>query len=67
MKERRSSIEEEVTKVEAEIADYELALSNFVNVEETTRLTALLGARRADLEALVNEWEEVAQIIEANT
>ena len=67
MKERRSSIEEEVTKLEAEIADYEAALSNFVSVEETTRVTALLDARRADLEALMNEWEEVAQTIEANT
>ena len=67
MKERRSSIEDEVTKLEAEIADYETALSNFVSVEETTRVTALLDARRADLEALMNEWEEVAQTIEANT
>ena len=67
MKERRSSIEEEVTKLEAEIADYEAELSNFVNVEETARVTALLDARRADLEALMNEWEEVAQTIEANT
>ena len=40
--------------------------SNFVNVEETARVTALLDARRADLEALMNEWEEVAQTIEAN-
>jgi ATP-binding cassette subfamily F protein 3 len=67
MKERRSSIEDEVTKLEAEIADYEAALSNFVSVEETARVTALLDARRADLEALMNEWEEVAQSIEANT
>src|SRR4051794_31663678 len=67
MKERRSSIEDEVTKLEAEIADYEAELSNFVNVEETARVTTLLDARRADLEALMNEWEEVAQMIEANT
>ncbi len=67
MKERRSSIEDEVTKLEAEIADYEAALSNFVSVEETARVSALLDARRAELEALMNEWEEVAQTIEANT
>jgi ATP-binding cassette, subfamily F, member 3 len=67
MKERRSSIEDEVTKLEAEIADYEAELSNFVNVEETARVTGLLNARRADLEALMNEWEEVANTIEANT
>ena len=67
MRERRSSIEDEVTKLEAEIADYETALSNFVSVEETTRVHALLEQRRADLEGLMNEWEEVAQTIEANT
>jgi len=30
-------------------------------------VTALLDARRAELAALMNEWEEVAQTIEANT
>jgi ATP-binding cassette subfamily F protein 3 len=67
MKERRVEIEEEVTKLEAEIADYELALSNFVSVEETARVTALLELRRKDLEGLMAEWEEVAQLIEANS
>jgi ATP-binding cassette subfamily F protein 3 len=67
MQERRSSIEDEVTKLEAEIADYESALSTFVSVEETTRLTGLLNQRRGDLEGLMNEWEQVSQLIEANT
>lgn len=67
MKDRRHAIEDEVTRLETEIADYELALANFVSVEETKRLTELLEARRADLENLMNEWEEVAQLIEANS
>jgi len=67
MQERRTGIEDEVTKLEAEIADYETALSNFVNVEETTRNSALLDQRRADLERLMQEWEEVVQAIEANS
>jgi ATP-binding cassette subfamily F protein 3 len=67
MKDRRRSIEDEVTRLEVEIADYELALGNFVSVEETRRVNELLTARRADLEALLTEWEEVAQSIEANT
>src|ERR1035437_4386313 len=67
MKERRAEIEIEVTKLEAEIADYEAALGRFVNVEETVRLNDLRQERRADLEALMTEWEEVAQAIEANT
>ena len=66
MKERRRAIEEEVARLETEIADYETALGNFVSMEETLRVTELLHARRADLEALLNEWEEVAQSIEAN-
>jgi hypothetical protein len=67
MRQRRRDIEEEVTRLEAEIADYEGALGNFVSVEETRRTTELLEARRADLEALMAEWESVAQTIEANS
>ena len=67
MKERRQEIEEEVTRLETEIADHEAALANFVSIEETRRVTTLLDARRADLEAVMEEWEEVAQAIEANT
>jgi hypothetical protein len=34
--------------------------------EERLRLTELVNARRADLEALLADWEQVAQAIEAN-
>jgi ATP-binding cassette subfamily F protein 3 len=67
MKERRHAIEDEVTRLEVEIADYEAELANFVSVEETKRVNELLEARRSDLEALMFEWEEVAQLIEANS
>ena len=67
MKERQGEIEEEVTRLEAEIADYEAALARFVSVEETQRVSDLLGARRGDLEALMIEWENVANSIEANS
>jgi ATP-binding cassette subfamily F protein 3 len=67
MKERRRAIEDEVTRLEVEIADYETALSNFSSANETHRLSELLGARRSDLEALLAEWEEVANTIEANS
>jgi ATP-binding cassette subfamily F protein 3 len=67
MQDRRSSIEEEVTKLEAEIADYEGELSNFVSVDETARVSGLLDRRRAELEALMGEWEEVVAAIEANS
>ena len=67
MKERRREIEEEVTRLETEIADYEAALSNYVSAEETRRVSELLEARRRDLEGLLAEWEDVAQSIEANS
>jgi ATP-binding cassette, subfamily F, member 3 len=67
MKERRHEIEEEVTRLETEIADYEAALANFVSAEETRRVSGLLDSRRADLDALMTEWEQVAQAIEANS
>ncbi len=67
MKDRRHAIEDEVTRLEVEIADYEAELANFVSVDETKRVSELLEARRADLEAIMNEWEEVAQLIEANS
>src|SRR5580700_7777276 len=67
MKERQGEIEEEVSKLEAEIADYEAALGNYVSAEETRRLSELLDERRGDLTSLLGEWEEVAQLIEANT
>src|SRR5882724_899378 len=66
MKERRREIEDEVTRLEGEIAEYERALANFSSVEKTVRTNELLGARREDLEALMAEWEQVSQTIEAN-
>jgi ATP-binding cassette, subfamily F, member 3 len=67
MRERQDSIEEEVARLEAGIAECEAELANFVNVEETMRLTELMDQRRAGLEALLAEWEEVSQSIEANS
>ena len=67
MKQRRREIEEEVTRLEAEIADYEAGLTTFVSVDETKRLSDLLTARRGDLDAVMLEWEEVVQTIEANS
>src|SRR5580700_101331 len=66
MKQRRREIEDEVTRLEVEIADFEQALASFRNVDETVRVNELLIARRGDLQHLLSEWEEVAQTIEAN-
>ena len=67
MRERQDSIEIEVAKLEAGIAECEDALSNFVSVEETMRVNALLEARRGELGALLEEWEEVSHSIETSS
>jgi ATP-binding cassette subfamily F protein 3 len=64
LKERLGSIEVEVGQLETGIADCESALANFVSAEETKRVAELLERRRAELTALMGEWEEISQSIE---
>jgi ATP-binding cassette subfamily F protein 3 len=66
LKQRRREIEDEVTRLEVEIADYENALVHYTSADETVRVNDLLNARRTDLLNLMAEWEDVAQTIEAN-
>ena len=66
MKERRHSIEDEVTRLEVEIAEYERELADYKDAETTMEVNDLLTARRSDLESLMSEWEQVAETIEAN-
>jgi ATP-binding cassette, subfamily F, member 3 len=66
LKQRRREIEDEVTRLEVEIADYESALVHFTSADETVRVHDLLTARRTDLLNLMAEWEDVAQTIETN-
>ena len=67
MKDRQGKIEAQSARIEAEIAEYEAALGNFVSVEETKRVSELLDTRKSELGKLLAEWEEVAEAIEANT
>ncbi len=64
MEERRDAIEQNVARLEAEIAGHESALANFVSAEETRRVAQLLEARRSELGKLLAEWEQVAQALE---
>jgi ATP-binding cassette, subfamily F, member 3 len=66
LKERLPQIEEEITRLEAGIAECETALQSFVSASETQRQTDLLHARKTDLEQLMTEWEEVSAAIEAH-
>jgi ATP-binding cassette subfamily F protein 3 len=65
MKERLQEVEEEIARLEAAIALAETALQNFVSVEETQRQTDLLNRSKTDLERVMNEWEELAQVLES--
>ena len=64
MKERCSEIEEEITRIEAGIAECETALQTFVSAEETARVTELLALRKRQLEELLAEWEELSGALE---
>ena len=65
MRERVREIEQEITKLEAGIAECEQSLQSFVSAEETGRTTQLLATRRADLGSLMREWEEISALIES--
>jgi hypothetical protein len=66
MQKRQGEIEQAVARLESEISEIELSLANYRSAEETIRLTEELAARRGSLDALMAEWEQVAQSIEAN-
>ncbi|HEY4088442.1 MAG TPA: ABC-F family ATP-binding cassette domain-containing protein [Bryobacteraceae bacterium] len=66
MKERQRSIEDEVTRLEVEIADFEQALSHFQSADESIEIAGILESRRNDMTQLLAEWEEVSATIEAN-
>lgn len=65
MKERQEAIEDEITRLEVEIADYEQALSNFLSAAQSIETATQLQARREDLSKLMAEWEEISETIEA--
>ncbi len=62
---RVQEIEESVARAEAAIAHCETALQSFVNAEETHRQTQELQTWRSELTALMKEWEELSQMLEA--
>jgi ATP-binding cassette, subfamily F, member 3 len=64
MEERCQELEERVARAEAAIAHCETALQCFVSTEETLRVTQELSDHRAELQALMAEWEEVAHTLQ---
>jgi len=64
MEERCKQVEEKVAQLESRIAECERELQSYVSVEETARWTDLLAQRRAELEPLMSEWEELSHVLE---
>jgi ATP-binding cassette subfamily F protein 3 len=64
IKDRCQELEEEIARLEAAIATAETALQEFVSVEETQRQSGALERYRAELTSRMQEWEELAQVLE---
>ncbi|HEX6908737.1 MAG TPA: ABC-F family ATP-binding cassette domain-containing protein, partial [Terriglobales bacterium] len=67
MEEQRRQLEEEIARAEADIAACEQALQVFVSADETQRQSTLLQQHRQELAAMLAQWEEVSQALEAAT
>jgi ATP-binding cassette subfamily F protein 3 len=65
LRQRCQTIEQQIAASEKEIASIEAELTSFRSAEESIRLTQSLDERRASLEKLMTEWEEVSTQIEA--
>jgi len=65
MKQRQRSIEDEITRLEVEIADFEQALSSYQSAEMSIEIAGMLESRREDMKNLLAEWEEVSTTLEA--
>ncbi|MGE5646464.1 MAG: ribosomal protection-like ABC-F family protein [Acidobacteriota bacterium] len=66
LQERAEALEQQVAELEAEIAGYEAELADFKSAEETIRVSGVLDERRAALQSIMAEWEDVSSQIEAN-
>jgi ATP-binding cassette subfamily F protein 3 len=61
LQDRARELETQIAALEAEIASDEESLANFVSAGESLRLSTQLEKRRAALNALLSEWEEISQ------
>jgi len=67
MEQQRQQLEEDIARAEADIAACEQDLQVFVSADETQRQSTLLEQRRQELAAMLAQWEEVSQALEAAT
>ena len=65
MQEQSQQLETRIGQLEAQIQQAELALSDFVDAAQATKLATSLDGQRAELERVMQEWEQVTEQIEA--
>jgi ATP-binding cassette subfamily F protein 3 len=65
MQERHDELAEEIARCETEISTHEVDLANFKSAEESIRLAKLIDERRAQLQDMMTEWEQIALALEA--
>ena len=65
MQDRRDELEEDITRCEAEITTLELELAHFKSAEESIRVAKRIEERRAQLEEMTKEWEQLAVALDA--
>ena len=67
MQDRAHELEEDISSLEAAIADCESSLQNFVSAEETQRLSQQLEQHRVELQARIAEWEQIGQELDVSS
>jgi ATP-binding cassette subfamily F protein 3 len=66
IEDRVHELEEEISRVEASIAHCEAALQNFVSAEESQRQSQELDQHKTSHAALLHEWEELGEALQAS-
>jgi len=64
LEDRAAALESESSELEAEIGELETALQGFVSAEETRRQMDLLAEKRARLDEVLAEWEQIGLQLE---
>jgi len=65
MEDRAHELEQEISRLEAAIAQYETSLENFTSAETSARLTQELDENRKELGERIREWEHLGRALEA--
>jgi ATP-binding cassette, subfamily F, member 3 len=66
IEDRVHELEEEIARTESAITNLETALQNFVSAEESQRQSQELDRHKAGHAALIEEWEELAETLQAS-